>query len=69
MISGKDNQIEELDIHHTLEAVVEGVVDSQDVAVQGQEVRDMASKNVGEMAGVVGPRMRDSLKAAETWRV
>lgn len=69
MISGKDNRIEELDIHHTLEAVVEGVVDRRDVAVQGREMRDMASNLDAEMAGVRGPRMKDSLKAAETWRV
>ena len=43
MISGKGNRIEEVDIHHTLEVVGVGVVDGRYVAVDWQEVQDMAS--------------------------
>jgi len=43
MISGKDNRIEEVDIHHTLEAVGVVVVDSRYVGIDWQEVQGMAS--------------------------
>jgi hypothetical protein len=57
MISGKGNRIEEVDIHHILEAVGVGVVDSHHVGVDWQEVQDMASTVDVE---VVEPRTKDS---------
>ena len=65
MISGKDTRIEEVDIHHTLEAVGMGVVDTRYVVFDLQEVRDMASTVDVE---VVGPHMRDSPRAGEMLR-
>lgn len=62
MSSGKDNRIEGVDIHHTLEAVVVGV-GSQDVAVQGEDVQGIASTVAVE--GVVR-RTWDSLVAGAT---
>jgi hypothetical protein len=57
MISGKGNRIEEVDIHHTLEAVGVGVVDSRHVVIDQEEVHDTAS-TVG--VEVVELHMKDS---------
>ena len=65
MISGKDTRIEEVDIHHTLEAVGVGVVDTRHVVVDQQEVQGMASTvDVEE----VGPHMMDSPRVEEMLR-
>ena len=65
MISGKGNRIEEVDIHHTLEAVGVGVVDSRYVGIDWQEVQDMASTVDVE---VVELHMRDSPRVEEMLR-
>jgi hypothetical protein len=65
MISGKGNRIEEVDIHHTLEAVGVGVVDSHYVGVDWQEVQDMASTvdvEVFELHMTDSPRVEGMLR-------
>ena len=66
MISGKDNRIEEVDIHHTLEAVGVGVVDSRYVGIDWQGVQDMASTVDVE---VVELHMKGSPRVGEKPRV
>jgi len=52
MISGKDNQIEEVDIHHTHEGVGLGVVDNRYAVADQEVVLDMASTAGAEEVGL-----------------
>lgn len=62
MISGKDNQIEEVDIHHTLEGVGVGVLDNRYAVADQEEVLDMASTADAEEVGL---HKQDNPRVAE----